>query len=78
MKRGYVRNKNGITLIGLIVTLIVLIILAGVAVSSLTQNDNMIKRAGQASNSTKNAIERENDVYSVYTDYLKKASGEQE
>ena len=42
------KNKQGITLIALIVTIIVLIILAGVAISMLSGQNGVIKRAGEA------------------------------
>ena len=44
------KNNRGITLIALVITIIVLLILAGVAIASLTGNDNIIKYATNATN----------------------------
>lgn len=42
------KKKKGITLIALIVTVVVLIILAGITVATLTEDNGIIKQAGQA------------------------------
>ena len=42
----YLRRKSGITLVALVITIIVLLILAGVALSTLTGNDSIIQNAG--------------------------------
>ena len=52
------RNKSnnlGITLIALVVTIIVLMILAGVAVAALMGDNGLIKRAGEAKESQRGA-----------------------
>ena len=41
-------KQKGITLIALVITIIVLLILAGVAISTLTGNDSIINNAGTA------------------------------
>ena len=46
-------NKNrGITLVALVVTIIVLLILAGISISMLTGQNGIIKRAAEAKNQT--------------------------
>ena len=45
MKRNKLKNKNGITLIALVVTIIVLLILAGVSLSLLLSDSGIIGRA---------------------------------
>lgn len=42
------KKENGITLVALVITIVVLLILSGVAISSLTGNENIINRANQA------------------------------
>ncbi|MBR3931483.1 MAG: prepilin-type N-terminal cleavage/methylation domain-containing protein, partial [Tidjanibacter sp.] len=43
MRRQDIRNNKGITLIALIVTIVVILILAGVSISMLTGEDGIIK-----------------------------------
>ena len=50
-KRKYIndlKNKSGITLIALVITIIVLLLLAGVAIATLTGENGLITRAKQA------------------------------
>ena len=56
--RRYSKNK-GITLISLIVTIIVLIILAGISVAVLTGDNGLINKAGEAKDSSERADEKE-------------------
>ncbi len=51
MKRNF-NQKKGITLIALVVTIIVLLLLAGVSISMLTGQNSVLKRAGQAKEKT--------------------------
>lgn len=46
------KSNKGITLIALIVTIVVLLILAGITIASITGNNAPIDKAGQAKNST--------------------------
>ena len=48
-------GKRGITLIALVVTIIVLLILAGVAIATLTGNNGILTRAQEAKNKTEEA-----------------------
>ena len=50
MKRN--ANNNGITLIALVVTIIVLLILAGVSISMLTGKNGILNRAVEAKEKT--------------------------
>ena len=43
-----IKQKNGITLIALVITIIVLLILAGVSISLLSGDNGVLKRAGEA------------------------------
>ena len=52
-------NKNkGITLVALVITIIILLILAGVAISALTQT-GLFDNAKQQKNATENAQNKE-------------------
>ncbi len=53
------KNKKGITLIALIITIIVLLILAGVSISMVVGENGILNRATDASQKTKIASERE-------------------
>ena len=53
------KNKKGITLIALVVTIIVLLILAGVTIATLTGENGILTRAQEAKNQTENAEENE-------------------
>ena len=46
-------NKKGITLIALVVTVVVLIILAGVSINAVIGDDGIIKKAQNSANITK-------------------------
>ena len=55
------KNKElGITLIALVVTIIVLLILAGISVMMLTGNNGVLIRAGEAKEKTDDASTKEN------------------
>ena len=59
------KSKNkGITLVALVVTIIILLILAGVAISALTQT-GLFENAKQAKNTTENAQKNENEILQI-------------
>ena len=75
-------NKKGITLIALVVTVVVLIILAGVSINAVIGNDGIIKKAQNSANLTKEAEVKEainrtilefylTDDYETLEDFLK-------
>ena len=53
------KNKRGITLIALVITIIVLLILAGVTIATLTGNNGILTRANEAQIETEKAKEDE-------------------
>ena len=53
------KNKKGITLIALVVTVVVLIILAGVSINAVLGDNGIIKKANQATSVTKEAEVKE-------------------
>ena len=52
-------NNNAITLIALIITIIVLLVLAGVTIAALTGDNGVLRRASEASEKTEIANEQE-------------------
>ncbi len=59
MKRLNLRKDKGITLLALSITIIILLILAGITIVGLTGENGMIKNAGKAKNETEIAEEKE-------------------
>ena len=61
------KSKNGITLIALIITIIVLIILAGISIAVLTGEDGLITKAKQGAQNYQNAaIEEQQALNTIY------------
>lgn len=52
-------NKNGITLIALVITIIVLLILAGISISMITSQDGILNKGTGAKETQKKATEKE-------------------
>ncbi len=68
------KMSKGITLIALVVTIIVLLILAGISMQMLTGNNGIIERTGQAKDSTENTSIKEQlqiIVFGCYDDTAK-------
>ena len=68
------KNEKGITLIALVITIVVLLILAGVTIATLTGDNGIITRANQAKEETeeaekeeKNDLEKQADFINEYT-----------
>ena len=70
MKRT-LRNTKGITLIALVITIIILLILSGITISSLT-NTGLFKNAKEAKNRTEDAQRQEQDLLNQYEEELNK------
>ena len=64
------RKDKGITLIALVITIIILLILAGVAMSTLTGNDNIIKNAGTTVENYNTQQETDEAVLNTIAGYL--------
>ena len=72
------RETNGITLIALVITIIVLLILAGVSITMLTGENGLLNRATDATEQYSKSEVREN-VELLLSEYvIKKATGENE
>ena len=68
------RNK-GITLIALVITIIVLLILAGVAIAMLSGQNGILKRAADAKTETEQAQENEAEYLEDYEDLINESTG---
>ena len=66
------KQENGITLIALVVTIIVLLILAGVSISMLTGQNGILTMALKAKADTEAAQEEENTILKEYEELMKK------
>ena len=65
----YTKGKRGITLIALVITIIILLILSGITISSLT-NTGLFKNAKEAKNRTEDAQRQEQDLLNQYEEEL--------
>ena len=64
------KNKeHGITLVSLVMTIIIILILAGVTLTTLTQT-GLFENAKQVKNATENAQKKENETLSEYIDQI--------
>ena len=61
-------NEKGITLIALVVTIIVLLLIAGVSISKLTRQNGILTRAAEAEKKTDEAENQENERMQEYED----------
>ena len=59
------KSTKGITLVALVVTIIILLILAGVSIAALT-NTELFEKAKKAEHESKNAQELENTIFEDY------------
>ena len=58
-QKGRNKQERGVTLLALVITIIVLLILAGITISSITGDNGIIRNAGQAKEETEIANEKE-------------------
>src|SRR5574344_1264023 len=64
------KQNQGVTLIALVITIIVLLILAGVSMNVMFGDNNLFEKAQQAKEQTQNAVQRENDELGKIIGYL--------
>ena len=74
MKKTNVKEK-GITLIALVITIVILLILAGIAIASLTGDNGLFARARQARQNTLDAQNKENETLEGYEDAITSTVG---
>ena len=65
-KKINIKNKKGITLIALVITIIVLLILAGVSIAMLTGQNGILTQAQRAKSETENAAKNEAAILDEY------------
>ena len=68
-------NNRGITLIALVITIIVLLILAGVSISMLTGENGILTQANKAKKATEEAAKEENSKLSSIENYMVSEAG---
>lgn len=64
------RKTNGITLIALVITIIVLLILTGVSIAMLTGDTGILTQAQRAKEQTENAAKNEAEILDEYNNIL--------
>lgn len=69
------KRQNGITLVALVITIIILLILAGISIAALS-NQGLFKKATQATNETEKAQKNESKTLNEYENYLNSAFDE--
>ena len=68
-------KRKGITLIALVITIVVLLILAGVSIAMLTGNNGILTQAQRAKKETEHSQKVEEDRLYEYENYINKATG---
>ncbi len=68
------KKQNGITLIALVITIVVLIILAGVAISLTLSENGLFNRSREAVNQYKQAEANETNALDGVVDYINKVT----
>ena len=63
------KKENGITLVALVITIIVLLILAAVSIATLSGENGLFRRAIEARNTSANASYNENAALQTYINY---------
>ena len=72
------KKQKGITLIALVITIIVLLILAGISIAMLTGENGILTQAQKAKNETENAAKNEAGILNDYEDKINEALGVKE
>lgn len=60
------KEQKGITLVALVITIIILLILAGISIATLSGDNGLFKRAQQAKDATVNGQKNENAALDTY------------
>ena len=69
-RNNNLKTKNGITLIALVITIIVLLILAGVCIATITGENGLLERTRIAKEKTDQAQAKENNELSNYENVI--------
>lgn len=65
------KRQNGITLVALVITIIILLILAGISIGAL-KGSGLFNNAQKAKNETEKATQNELNTLNSYTDEMNK------
>ena len=76
MKNKELKSKKGITLIALVVTIVVLLILAGITINLVFSENGIIKKAKEAAEAQKQAEESDRQAIQDLEDELIRATGQ--
>ena len=60
--KNFVNRKKGITLVALVITVVIMLILAGVAIAAVVDGDGLFSKTREATGVYENAVESENDT----------------
>lgn len=63
------KSNKGITLVALVITIIILLILAGISIASLTDT-GLFDKTKEAKNATENAQGRENNIINEHGQWI--------
>ena len=74
--RRKITNNKGITLIALVITIIILLILAGISISMLTGENGILTQAQKAKNRTEEAQREEQNILTGYENYINSATNQ--
>lgn len=74
LKENKKKNIKGITLVALIVTIIILMILAGVVIATVTGNNGILNKSKLARDTYQNSASNENSILSDYENEIDKAT----
>ena len=75
-KNNQLRESKGITLIALVITIILLLILAGVTIATLTGDNGILTRAQKAKEETEKAQERERILLALTNSIIEKLNSQ--
>ncbi len=70
------KDKKGITLIALVITIVVLLILTGISIAMLTGDNGILTQAARAKEETEKAQANETNTLSSYEDVIYEATGD--
>ena len=74
-QRNYLRER-GITLIALVVTIVVLLILAGVTINAVFSDSGIIKKAQEAQNKANESVQKDMEQINALENWLNENTGE--
>ena len=76
MKKKSIKDKKGITLVALVITVVVMLILAGVAIAAVVDGDGLFSRTRQAVETYENAARDEGDTIQSMINQIDEYLGE--